>query len=221
MSDRLANIDGLAKAVAATASADMIIERLTKLGIPPAADGNPEASAVALVRASGIKSQGEAAVLLVNLTGGRCTADQVTAALKAAFPGAKIGARHGPHYLSLARTGKLEGVEASTIPHSARKSHKPATIVTVADSAPAKKASVPAPGGGTSAPKDAAPKPEPAPAADDKAIEGKAAQEKAVADLRARLSALNQKELAAEAKKFGVKAIGKKDDIIVAIIAAS
>lgn len=197
MSDRHANAEGLASAVATIASPEAINTRLAKAGLPAMEDRN--AGALALVKASGIKSQGEATVLLVNLTEGRCTAEQVTTALRAAFPGAKIGSRHGPHYLSLARTGKLEGVETNTIPHSARKARKASATVPAAA------------GAGPVAPPAAAPVEPPVPAAP--AID--------VDALRAELGALSQKDLAARAKSVGVKAMGKKDAIIDAIIAAS
>ena len=134
MSERHANAEGLAKAIAIIATGDSINARLVKAGLPAMEDR--EAASLALVRASGIKSQGEATVLVVNLTGGACNADQITAALKLGFPSAKIGARHGPHYLSLARTGKLEGVEATSIPHSARKVKKAIVVAPATTSAP-------------------------------------------------------------------------------------
>lgn len=199
MSERHANAEGLAKAVASIAAitGDSINARLTKAGLPAMEDR--EAAALALVRASGIKSQGEATVLIVNLTGGTCNAEQVTAALKAGFPGAKIGARHGPHYLSLARTGKLEGVEATGIPHSARKAKKAAPIVVAlgATTPPAAEST------------PAEPVVETAPAVPDTSA------------LKAELEALSQKDLAARAKAAGVKAIGKKEDIVARILAAS
>ena len=185
MSERHANAEGLAKAIAIIATGDSINARLVKAGLPAMEDC--EAASLALVRASGIKSQGEATVLVVNLTGGACNADQITAALKLGFPSAKIGARHGPHYLSLARTGKLEGVEATSIPHSARKVKKATVVV--------------------------------APASTE-VVETPAAQPDTSA-LKAELEALSQKDLAARAKAAGVKAIGKKEDIVVRVLAAS
>lgn len=209
MSNRHANAEGLASAVATLASPEAINARLVKAGLPAMNDRN--VGALALVKSSGIKSQGEATVLIINLTEGRCTGDQVTVALKAAFPGAKISSRHGPHYLSLARTGKLEGVETSTIPHSARKSKKSTPVVTppaapvVSETGAEHVATLEAAGVEVVDPVHEA--------AEHSAL--------VAADLKAELSALSQKDLAARAKAVGVKAIGKKDVIIAAIIAAS
>lgn len=192
------NNEALAGALSKVTKLDVVNARLQKAGLPPM--DNVDAAVLALVRASGIKSQGDAAVLAVNVTGGAVQAETLTEILKAGFPGAKIGARHGPHYLSLARTGKLEGVEAATIPHSARR-QKTATVVTVAGSGPGPSAH--------SAPETppVEPKVEVAPPATDK--------------LREELAALSQKDLAARAKALGVKAMGKKEAIIDAVIAAS
>ena len=116
MSSHLANAEGFAKALIAITPEGEVNTRLAKLGIPANADAL--ISMTSLVRACGVKSQGEAAVLTVNLTNGAVNATQLTDVLRAAFPGARVGTRHGPHYLSLARTGKLDGVEVARIPHA-------------------------------------------------------------------------------------------------------
>lgn len=64
-----------------------------------------------LLIARGVRSQGEFAALVINLTKGGIQAEELTDAMAAAFPGAKVGKRHGPHYLCLARTGKLAGTD--------------------------------------------------------------------------------------------------------------
>ncbi len=72
----------------------------------------PEDSGKALgliVRSSGAKTQGEIAALMINLTEGAISGEQLTEVLKVACPGDNIGERHGPYYLSLARTGKIKG----------------------------------------------------------------------------------------------------------------
>ncbi len=54
-----------------------------------------------------VRSQGEFAAVIIEL----CPdvgPEQLTEDLRTAFPGANVGPRHGPHYLSLSRTGKLK-----------------------------------------------------------------------------------------------------------------
>jgi hypothetical protein len=83
--------------------------------------GLPKGTELPMVlRASGVRSQGELSVLAINMTEGALTSDQLTELLGVAFPGAKIGERHGPHYLCLARTGKLAGSRFA-IPKATRK----------------------------------------------------------------------------------------------------
>lgn len=60
-----------------------------------------------------IKTQSQAAACVINLTfaqGKTLKASDLTACLAAGFPGAGVGDRHGPHYLSHARKGHLDGV---------------------------------------------------------------------------------------------------------------
>lgn len=45
--------------------------------------------------------------LVVNTTGGTVKGDALTAILAETFPSNRVSGRHGPHYLSHARTGKL------------------------------------------------------------------------------------------------------------------
>ncbi len=67
------------------------------------------------VKVSGAQgSQSKYATFLINVTQGNIDAGTITAALREAFPGAKVGDRHGPHYASLSRvrpdgTRKLKG----------------------------------------------------------------------------------------------------------------
>ena len=56
----------------------------------------------------GVKTQSDFAAMMINLTKGEINGQALTAALKAAFPSDKVGDRHGPYYLSHARTGKLK-----------------------------------------------------------------------------------------------------------------
>jgi hypothetical protein len=87
-----------------------------------------------LVKASGIATQGHAAGLLVELTYGaglpegskfrEVKPDELTRALSAGFPHAQIGKRHGPHYLSHARRGRLKGQEHEVVIPFARRQAK-------------------------------------------------------------------------------------------------
>lgn len=52
-------------------------------------------------------TQGTVAAAFVNATGGSITADELVSVLQDAFPNDKIGKRHGGHYLSKCRTGKI------------------------------------------------------------------------------------------------------------------
>lgn len=49
----------------------------------------------------------DATALVCNVTDGRVKGDVLTAILTETFPGNRVSGRHGPHYLSHARTGKL------------------------------------------------------------------------------------------------------------------
>ena len=61
-----------------------------------------------VIRISQVRTQAEVAALLVNLTRGQCSKDDMIDVLKSAFPGDKVGARHGSYYLSKCRTGKIK-----------------------------------------------------------------------------------------------------------------
>lgn len=69
-----------------------------------------------------MKSQADLAAHIINVTDGGVTPEDLTNALRWGFPRANIGTRHGPHYLCLARTGKLSGVKTGlVIPKGGRK----------------------------------------------------------------------------------------------------
>ena len=210
MEKRELNIEGLAKGIVGIVAADAINARLEKKGLSKIEDH--QQAALTLVKAEGIKSQGEATVLVVNLTQGKVDADQMTKILQQGFPGAKIGSRHGPHYLSLARTGKLEGVEVGTIPHRARKQK--------AASTPAPAVVVPAIAQPTAeAPVEPEPKPTDGPT--ETTTTEPVVEANPVEARREALLKLNQKDLAAEAKKVGVKSTGKAVDVVERILAAA
>lgn len=68
------------------------------------------------------KSQSDFAAVAINH--GLRDHESLTNALTSAFPQAKIGSRHGPHFLSLARTGRLAYVTAVPIPHRRRRGNQ-------------------------------------------------------------------------------------------------
>ena len=61
-----------------------------------------------VITSSGARTQADVARLVINLTEGHVNSKDLTEILKVAFPKDKVGERHGPNYLSLARTGKLK-----------------------------------------------------------------------------------------------------------------
>jgi len=68
-----------------------------------------EIEAIAMKIANAKSSQAKAAAFLINITEGNITNDELTATLAAWFPNAKVGDRHGAHFASLSRSGKLKG----------------------------------------------------------------------------------------------------------------
>lgn len=82
---------------------DSINEELTARKMAAVTD----TEAGSLLLAMGIRSLDEFAATVVNLSKGGISTLDMTAAMVRAFPGHKIGERHGPHYISLARTGSL------------------------------------------------------------------------------------------------------------------
>lgn len=63
----------------------------------------------ATIVASGVRTLDEFAATAVNLSHGEVTGEELKSQFRKAFPNHKIGDRHGPHYLSLARNGHLSG----------------------------------------------------------------------------------------------------------------
>lgn len=59
-------------------------------------------------RLAAIRSQADMATFAINVTQGGLTADDLTQILREAFPTAKVGDRHGKHFASNSRTGKLK-----------------------------------------------------------------------------------------------------------------
>ena len=128
--ERSVNISGLASGLAKVSNLETINGRLAKFGINQSSDLADAAGALAVI--ANAKTQGEVAVLMVNLTNGTITPEQLTNVLKVAFPNCRVGARHGPHYLSKCRTGKLTGVEDVQIKKAA-KTTKAAEVIVPTD----------------------------------------------------------------------------------------
>lgn len=181
-----------------------ISERLVAQGVP--AEGAALARGELLVKAGGLRSEGEVAALAINLTGGRIAPKDLTRILAASFPTLRVGDRHGPHYISLARTGKLKGVDdaARAIKFAPRRARAPALV------APA--APVPSEGSVREA---LAPTPA---AGEDVALVAPILRPPA--DTREQLEALSPDDLLALAKAAGVKARGKRTEIIERVLAA-
>lgn len=70
-----------------------------------------DAVETALAVSGALKSQSACAAFLINVREGAITPAELTEALAKAFPNDKVGDRHGAHYASLSRTGKLKGAE--------------------------------------------------------------------------------------------------------------
>jgi len=86
------------------------------LPVPDDADKAQELA----IKLGGFRSQSEASAWLINVTEGEIDGPTLTGALRELFPNAKVSDRHGPHYLSHARTGKLKGCEY--VPAKAKRS---------------------------------------------------------------------------------------------------
>ncbi len=133
MSNKL-DLDQASVALATMVTDEVVDQALQAMNLP--VSGTLPERCKVLITASGVRSQGDLVVLIVNHTHGEglpLDADEVTRVLAAAFPGAKVGKRHGPHYISLARSGKLKGLreDLTPIPHMRRKAAaKPAEAKT-------------------------------------------------------------------------------------------
>lgn len=92
--------------ITSLASPDRIKTYMAEESIPVQA--TPEDNLRIVVREFRNMKQGQAAAALINLTQGTISAETLTSSLKTLFPDDRVGERHGPHYLSHARTGKLK-----------------------------------------------------------------------------------------------------------------
>jgi hypothetical protein len=80
-----------------------INEELTARNMPNVEVADNGANLLAI----GVRSLDEFAATVINLAKGAIEPATMTGYMVKAFPGHKIGERHGPHYISLARTGSL------------------------------------------------------------------------------------------------------------------
>ncbi len=87
---------------------------LALLDLPKARNAHQAAKLV--LGMTGVRSQGEFTALVVNLTEGEISPDQVTELLKSAFPTKKIGIRHGPHWICHVRNGNINGYQGRFYP---------------------------------------------------------------------------------------------------------
>jgi len=139
MSARTLNITAAALALLPMTTREAIDARLSKAGIDLPAETPDQVAAETFIKTSGVKSQGDLTAVYLNVTVGEGlmhTAENCTELLRAGFPDAAISKRHGPHYISHARTGKLklldEGI--TSIPHARKvKATKPEVEKTVAE----------------------------------------------------------------------------------------
>ena len=133
------NGEGAAQGLSMMVNDEVVDRSLKALGMPT--DGTLQERCRILITASAVRSQGDYVALVINVTHGEglpLSADDVTRALAMAFPNARIGDRHGPHYISLARTGKLKGLreDLAPIPHMRRPAAKEEDVEEVAEAAP-------------------------------------------------------------------------------------
>lgn len=117
--------DEVAFGAAAAPYVDPEVLKAALEGASLVASGDPAVDMAKFAKSQGVATQGHVAGLLVEMTYGaglpegnkfrELKADDLTEILKAAFPGAGIGKRHGPHYLSHARRGALKGQVHGTV----------------------------------------------------------------------------------------------------------
>ncbi len=115
---RVMNETGAAEALAALADRSSLTGYLESVGLTTV-DDNPVHLAGAIIKAEGVTTQGHFAAVVINFTHGEgrtLVADELTDALRRAFPDANIGKRHGPHYMCHARRGHLKGLRDDLAP---------------------------------------------------------------------------------------------------------
>jgi hypothetical protein len=115
-------IQAAAIALARMATDEAIDKALVDAKVELAGEQPAEERVAHLLR--GVTSQSAFAAVVLNLTieqGQALTDAELTRALAEAFPNASVGNRHGKHYMSLARKGRLPGLERKlAIPYAKR-----------------------------------------------------------------------------------------------------
>ena len=140
---RYFDVTAAALALITLAPIESINRELEEANIVPAEGTDDTDRAVTFLKTQGIASQGHYAAIVVNMTHGEgvpLDPAQLTIALTAAFPNAGVSKRHGPHYLSHARHGRLKGLreDLKPIPHARRKAKvKTESDLDIAADAPA------------------------------------------------------------------------------------
>ena len=124
---RFFDLDAAAVVLLALTNIDALDRELEKEGIVAAEGTEEKDRTMTYLKSQGIATQGHFAAVVINFTIGeklKLTPTQLTAACAKAFPNANVKERHGPHYLSHARHGRLTGLRADlpVIPHAKRKS---------------------------------------------------------------------------------------------------
>lgn len=118
-SARAFDVEKAAEALLEVADVKAIDRELKERGLVLSKDLTPKDRAFHLLKADGVATQGHFAAWVINLTHGEgkdIDPDTLTASLQRAFPHANIGKRHGPHYLTHARKGRLKGLREGLPP---------------------------------------------------------------------------------------------------------
>jgi hypothetical protein len=193
---RYFNLSAAAIALAALAPATAIDRELEANQVVASPGSSAADRAAYLLR--GVTTQGEFAAQVINFTHGEglpIAADDLTRALAVAFPNADVEKRHGPHYLCHARKGNVKVVKGL------REGMAPIPFATRAR-APSTASAV-----------DFAPGPIAVPPESGPAVEPETAT--------SILAANDRKSLQDLARKRGVKASGRNEEIAARIAASA
>lgn len=123
---RFFNTNAAAVALMALSGIEVIDRELEEAGIVTSATSEEIDRVETYVKMQGITTQAHFAAVVINLTHGegkKLDPDELTKAVADAFPNARVTDRHGPHYISHARKGRLKGLRENlpVIPHAQRK----------------------------------------------------------------------------------------------------
>jgi hypothetical protein len=110
---RVFNASGAARAIVTMTTLESLRQAADRRGIKIDDRANAEMIALGIIKYENPVVQGHFAGMVIDLTHGEGLAldpHALTNALAAAFPGAGVGPRHGPHYICHARKGRLKGM---------------------------------------------------------------------------------------------------------------